>query len=51
MGLDTQTLALIGRRTAPLFNYDVVRLKDESLGLVRGFRFLVIGRAGSKVKL
>ena len=46
MGLDTQTLDLIGR-TAPLFDGDIVRLKDELLGLVRGARFLVIGGAGS----
>lgn len=46
MGLDTQTLALIGR-TAPLFDSDIVRLKDELLGLVKGSRFLVIGGAGS----
>lgn len=46
MGLDTQTLALIGR-ASPLFDSDVRRLKDELLGLVRGARFLVIGGAGS----
>jgi hypothetical protein len=46
MGLDCQTLALIGR-TSPLFDADIVRLKDELLNLVRGARFLVIGGAGS----
>ena len=46
MGLDKQTLALIGR-DAPLFDSDIDRLKDELLGLVRGARFLVIGGAGS----
>lgn len=39
-------LSLIGR-TEPLFDSDVVRLKDELLGLVQGSRFLVIGGAGS----
>lgn len=39
-------LSLIGR-TEPLFDSDVVRLKDELLGLVKGSRFLVIGGAGS----
>lgn len=39
-------LSLIGR-TEPLFDSDVVRLKDELLGLVQGARFLVIGGAGS----
>ena len=33
MGLDTQTLGLIGRE-APLFDSDILRLKDELLGLV-----------------
>jgi FlaA1/EpsC-like NDP-sugar epimerase len=46
MGLDTQTLGLIGRE-APLFDSDIVRLKSELLGLVKGSRFLVIGGAGS----
>ena len=46
MGLDTQTLGLIGRE-APLFDSDILRLKDELLGLVKGSRFLVIGGAGS----
>lgn len=46
MELDTQTLALIGR-TAPLFDSDVTRLKNELLGLIHGSRFLVIGGAGS----
>lgn len=39
-------LDLIGR-TEPLFDSDIVRLKDELLGLVQGSRFLVIGGAGS----
>ncbi len=46
MGLDAQTLGLIGR-DAPLFDSDIVRLKDELLCLVKGSRFLVIGGAGS----
>ena len=46
MGLDTQTLGLIGR-DSPLFDSDILRLKDELLGLVKGSRFLVIGGAGS----
>ncbi len=46
MGLDTQTLGLIDRE-APLFDSDILRLKDELLGLVKGSRFLVIGGAGS----
>lgn len=39
-------LNFIGR-TAPLFDSDVGRLKDELLGRVKGSRFLVIGGAGS----
>jgi FlaA1/EpsC-like NDP-sugar epimerase len=39
-------LSLIGR-TDPLFEGDVLRLKDELRGLVKGSRFLVIGGAGS----
>jgi FlaA1/EpsC-like NDP-sugar epimerase len=39
-------LGLIGR-TEPLFDADIVRLKDELLGLVKGSKFLVIGGAGS----
>jgi FlaA1/EpsC-like NDP-sugar epimerase len=39
-------LSLIGR-PAPLFDRDVVEMKDELLGLVKGSRFLVIGGAGS----
>jgi FlaA1/EpsC-like NDP-sugar epimerase len=39
-------LSLIGR-SAPLFDRDIVQMKDELLGLVRGSRFLVIGGAGS----
>lgn len=39
-------LSLIGR-TEPLFDADVLRLKDALLGLVCGSRFLVIGGAGS----
>ncbi len=39
-------LSLIGR-TEPLFDGDVVRLKDELHSLVKGSRFLVIGGAGS----
>lgn len=39
-------LSLIGR-SEPLFDADIVRLKDELLGLVQGSRFLVIGGAGS----
>jgi FlaA1/EpsC-like NDP-sugar epimerase len=39
-------LSLIGR-TEPLFDSDVVRLKEELRGLVQGARFLVIGGAGS----
>jgi FlaA1/EpsC-like NDP-sugar epimerase len=46
MGLDTRTLGLIGRDT-PLFDSDILQLKDELLGLVKGSRFLVIGGAGS----
>ncbi len=46
MGLDTQTLGLIGR-AAPLFDSDILQLKDELLSLVKGSRFLVIGGAGS----
>jgi FlaA1/EpsC-like NDP-sugar epimerase len=46
MGLDNQTLALIGR-TSPLFDADIVRLNDDLGNLVRGARFLVIGGAGS----
>lgn len=39
-------LSLIGR-SEPLFDADVVRLKNELLELVKGARFLVIGGAGS----
>lgn len=46
MSQDMQVLDLIGR-TAPLFDADIVRLKDELLGLAQGSRFLVIGGAGS----
>lgn len=39
-------LSLIGR-TEPLFDSDVLRLKDELISLVQDSRFLVIGGAGS----
>lgn len=39
-------LNLIGR-SEPLFDTDIMRLRDELLGLVQGSRFLVIGGAGS----
>lgn len=39
-------LSLIGR-SEPLFEADVLRLRDELLQLVQGSRFLVIGGAGS----
>lgn len=46
MSQDMQVLDLIGR-DEPLFDADMLRLKDELLGLVKGSRFLVIGGAGS----
>lgn len=46
MSQNMQILDLIGR-TEPLFNTDILRLKDKLLGLVQGSRFLVIGGAGS----
>ncbi len=46
MGLDSQTLTLIGR-TCSLFDADIIRLNDELGNLVRGARFLVIGGSGS----
>lgn len=46
MGLDTQTLQLIGR-SSPLFDSDIMRLHDDLRCLVQGSRFLVIGGAGS----
>jgi FlaA1/EpsC-like NDP-sugar epimerase len=46
LGVNLNILSLIGR-TEPLFESDVVRLKNELPGLVKSSRFLVIGGAGS----
>ena len=46
MSFDLQMLSLVGR-SKPLFNEDILCLKNDLFDLVQGSSFLVIGGAGS----